>query len=175
MADKSPRKRSRVVESCAHRRTRVKLGDAAVPAAELSRSNPSELLPANADGNIATDNETDDENELSDSSEDPSSESSGEEGSEDDSEDSLAESHEQQEESAVVNLRANRGKKPSMKFSKDDLGPDIRDFLKDFLPQLKAANDELEAERQAGTLKNRKIEAEDDGEGQYIEMVGLCS
>jgi hypothetical protein len=33
-----------------------------------------------------------------------------------------------------------------MKLDKDELGPDIRSFLKDFLPQLKDANDELESQ-----------------------------
>lgn len=52
---------------------------------------------------------------------------------------------------------------------------DMRDFLRDFLPKLKKANEELEEERRRGTLEKRRIEV--DGEegkeevgGQYIEM-----
>jgi hypothetical protein len=58
-----------------------------------------------------------------------------------------------------------------MKLPQEDT--DIREFLKDFLPKLKAANEELEAERKAGTLEKKKIEADDgaeEAEGQYIEM-----
>lgn len=105
-----------------------------------------------------------DSSEMSDSSEEPSSESSSEDEDEEESD------TETQAEPKVENLRANRGQKPEMRFNKDEMGPDIRTFLKDFLPQLKAANDELEAERKAGTLKNRKIEAEGEEDGQYIEM-----
>ncbi|KAF1921556.1 hypothetical protein BDU57DRAFT_439951 [Ampelomyces quisqualis] len=104
---------------------------------------------------------SDSDSELSESSEEPSDESSGDSGSgsEDDS------------ENAVVNLRAGQGQKPKMTFDKSALGPDIRDFLKDFLPQLKAANDELEAKRRAGTLKSREIEMTDaDDQEQCIEM-----
>jgi hypothetical protein len=115
--------------------------------------------------------DSDDSSELSESSEEPSSESSSEEsegGNEESDEESDARS---QDETTIENLRANRGKKPVMKLSQYDLGPDIRTFLKDFLPQLKAANDELEAERRAGTLKQRAIDAgSEEEEGQYIEM-----
>jgi hypothetical protein len=114
---------------------------------------------------VPTETDPYESSELSDSSEAPSSESSSEEEGDEESD------AEPRDEVKVENLRANRGKKPQMKLSKDDMGPDIRTFLKDFLPQLKAANDELEAERKAGTLKHRTIEAEGEEEGQYIEMV----
>jgi hypothetical protein len=69
----------------------------------------------------------------------------------------------------------NRGTKPIMKFGDEDLGPDIRDFLKDFLPQLKAANEELEAQKKAGTLKSLDtVEGHEEGEA-YIEMVNTLS
>lgn len=75
-------------------------------------------------------------------------------------------------EPEVVNLRANRGKKPTYKLDEEEFGPDIRTFLKDFLPQLKASNEELEAQRKEGTLKKREIEVVDEEEDeQYIEMV----
>ncbi|KAF2276350.1 uncharacterized protein EI97DRAFT_458291 [Westerdykella ornata] len=167
------RKRLQDVKICDHRRTRPKLGtpasnESAVPARSASRaastSGASDIRDMDSEGS----------SELSESSEEPSSESSSDAASEstsdDDDDDSGSETADERNESGPVNLRANRGEKPHMRISKDELGPDIRDFLKDFLPQLKAANEELEAERQAGTLENRKIETEGDGEGEYIEM-----
>jgi hypothetical protein len=72
-------------------------------------------------------------------------------------------------------LRAGQGTKPVMKLSKKEMGPDIRTFLKDFLPQLKAANDELMAHKKAGTLKSREIDMTDADEAEeYIEMVGAA-
>ncbi|KAH9871523.1 hypothetical protein IAQ61_005703 [Plenodomus lingam] len=71
---------------------------------------------------------------------------------------------------SITNLRANRGPKPAFKLSAhEDFGPDIRDFLKDFLPRLKAANEELEAQKRAGTLTSLDKGPEDEGE-PYIEM-----
>ncbi|KAF2126656.1 hypothetical protein P153DRAFT_297935 [Dothidotthia symphoricarpi CBS 119687] len=113
----------------------------------------------------------DDSSELSSSSEEPSDESS-----DDDSDEELEDAVDQD---GVVNVRANRGKKPVMKLNKNEMGPDIRVFLKEFLPQLKAANDELAAQKKAGTLKS--IDAMDGVEGgqgaaevdedkDYIEM-----
>ena len=139
--------------------------------------------PAAAAPADATDTNTDSESELSESSEEPSDLSSSDEeddGEDDDEADHAGEDskstqmeldeHQQQDE--VVNLRANRGQKPTFKLSEDELGPDIRTFLKDFLPQLKAANEELEAQRKAGTLKKREIDAVDaDEDKEYIEMV----
>lgn len=106
--------------------------------------------------------------ELSESSEEPSDLSS----SEDEDDKHSKKESEATNEPDVVNLRANRGQKPSYKLDEEDLGPDIRTFLKDFLPKLKAANEELEEERNRGTLKKREIDAvEGDEDQQYIEMV----
>lgn len=108
--------------------------------------------------------------ELSESSEDPSDLSS----SEDEDDENTEMDVETQQEPEVVNLRANRGQKPTYKLDKEEFGPDIRTFLKDFLPQLKAANEELEAQRKEGTLKNREIDTADGQENeQYIEMVSI--
>ena len=110
----------------------------------------------------------DESSELSESSEEPSDLSS----SEDEDEGSTKMEVEESKEPEVVNLRANRGQKPTYKLDDEELGPDIRTFLKDFLPKLKAANEELEAERSQGTLKKREIDAvEGAEEEQYIEMV----
>jgi hypothetical protein len=128
--------------------------------------------PAAAAPAQATDANTDSESELSESSEEPSDLSSSDEDDEDedkecaeDNKSTHMELDGQEDEDQVVNLRANRGQKPTFK-------PDIRTFLKDFLPQLKAANEELEAQRKAGTLKKREIDAVDaDEDKEYIEMV----
>ena len=117
-------------------------------------------------------NSGDESSELSESSEEPSDLSS----SEDEDEESTKMYAEAPKEPEVVNLRANRGQKPTYKLDDEDLGPDIRIFLKDFLPQLKAANEELEAERKQGTLKKREIDAvEGEDNEQYIEMVRLVN
>jgi hypothetical protein len=136
-------------------------------------------VPAAAAPAQATDANTDSESELSESSEEPSDLSSSDEDDEDedkecadDNKSTHMELDGQEDEDQVLNLRANRGQKPTFKLDQEELGPDIRTFLKDFLPQLKAANEELEAQRKAGTLKKREIDAVDaDEDKEYIEMV----
>ena len=154
-------------ESTANPRKRVRFsGD---DSSEPSISDESALV-ATSVGEYSTDaseHESDTESELSESSEEPSSDELSED--EDDEEHTEMELDDQ-EQDGVINLRANRGKKPVMKLDKEELGPDIRDFLKDFLPQLKAANEELEAQKKAGTLKSIDTAGEEDEE-QYIEMV----
>lgn len=122
------------------------------------------------------DSASDSDSELSESSEDPSSESSSED--ENDTEQSKSTNAKQQarrrKNDGITNLRAGQGQKPIMRLDKNELGPDIRDFLKDFLPQLKAANEELVAHRKAGTLKSREIDMVDaPEEEEYIEMVSF--
>ena len=145
---------------------RVKL-TSDTPSATSDRpvSDQSGQIPKSTPGG---DVDMDSESELSTSSEEPSSESGSEDEDESDGDGQGAD--------GVVNLRANRGIKPTFKLDRDELGPDIRPFLKDFLPKLKAANEELEAARKAGTLKDRAIERTDEdgvegGDEQYIEMV----
>lgn len=175
----SLKKRSRPLGDCTRRRTRTKLSPPSnSSASDQSVSDNSALIPTITShrSTEASDVDTDasDSSELSESSEEPSSESSS--SSEDDS-DEGSELEDEEAEMGVVNLRANRGKKPSMKLRKnelDELGPDIRPWLKDFLPQLKAANDELEADRRAGKLTDKEIETDAEGKEQYIEMVSLC-
>lgn len=172
------KKRQRQVEDCTHRRTRTKLNAVTTSSAsESSVSDQSALIPTSVP-NDSTDAsnveiDSDDSSDVSESSQEPSSESSSEDNDESDS-------HiETDNEDAIVNLRANRGKKPKIKLGPGALGPDITSFLKDFLPQLKAANERLEVEREAGTLKDMEIERENDVEGDvgehYIEMVGQPS
>lgn len=153
-------------EQLVHRRKRVRfVGD---DSSEPSISGESSLVPTSVgeQSTDASDYDSESGSELSESSEEPSDDSSDDES---DGEDTEMELDEHQGSDGVVNLRANRGKKPIMRLDKEELGPDIRDFLKDFLPQLKAANEELEAQKKAGTLKSLDAEVTEDGE-PYIEM-----
>lgn len=166
--------------TCSHRRTRSRLtpplaADSSSTSEPSISSDTSALIPTSVpeDSTDATgaEHDSDTESDLSESSEDPSSDSSSDNGSNIDSDD--AESDNEAEMSgdgqSRVNLPANRGKKPVMKLRKKELGEDMRPWLKEFLPRLRAANEELEKERVTGTLKDKMIERE-DGEGQYIEM-----
>lgn len=123
----------------------------------------------------ASDLDSDSGSELSSSSEEPSDESSSEEDSSDDGDDTEMEDNTERGANTaplnptVENVRANRGTKPVMRLDKEELGPDIRSFLKDFLPQLKAANEELEMQRKAGTLRSLDAEPEEE-DAPYIEM-----
>ncbi|KAF1973779.1 hypothetical protein BU23DRAFT_123945 [Bimuria novae-zelandiae CBS 107.79] len=140
-------------------------------------SDHSVLLPTSVPED--TTEASDDESWVSESSEEPSDESDieeSEDGSDagDDGDEDEEEGKEDSEhgEDTVVNIRANRGERPSYKLPEDEELEDIRPFLKDFLPQLKAANEELEAQREAGTLRTSEIIGDEDGdsEEQYIEM-----
>jgi hypothetical protein len=157
-------------EAVPHRRKRVRFSP--TNSSEPSVSDLASTTAASSTTTHASDYGSDDSgSSLSESSEEPSSDesSSSEEDDEDSGEDT--EMEDQAAPSGVVNLRANRGKKPVMKLGEDeDLGPDIRGFLKDFLPKLKESNEELERQRQAGTLKSLDAGGEEEGE-PYIEMV----
>ena len=153
----------------AHRRKRTRTSSKNSSEASVPSKSDSTVEASNAPSKStdAGDLDSGDESsELSESSEEPSDLSSSED------EESSKMDVEAPKEPEVVNLRANRGQKPTYKLDEEELGPDIRTFLKDFLPKLKAANDELEAERNQGTLKNREIDAVNgDDNAQYIEMV----
>lgn len=151
------------------KRTKISPADSSEPSVSSQSGSQLKASSALAESTNASNQDSGDESsELSESSEEPSDLSS----SEDDDEEITNRDVEAPAEPAVVNLRANRGQKPTYKLDEEDLGPDIRTFLKDFLPQLKAANEELEAERKQGALKKREIDAVDGEEDeQYIEMV----
>jgi len=162
-----------VHEAVAHRSKRVRFSNEP-ESSPPSISSDSALASTNAADDSTTNasdfGTSDSDSELSESSEEPSSDESSSEEEDDDGEDTEMELEEPQSQDGVVNLRANRGTKPIMKLGNEDLGPDIRGFLKDFLPQLKAANEELEAQKKAGTLKSlESVEGQDEGE-PYIEM-----
>ncbi|KAF2466029.1 uncharacterized protein BDR25DRAFT_191227, partial [Lindgomyces ingoldianus] len=158
-----------------HRRTRAKVSQPtdSTSASKLSLSDESPLIPAGIpqDSTIASDLSNDSESELSDLSESSEATSSGV-SSDDDSDDEESQlATDNENEDGIINLIANRGKKPSIKLSKDDNASDLQAHLKHFLPKLAAANVELEAAEKAGTLMMKKIEVDDgEEEGQYIEM-----
>ncbi|KAF2646068.1 hypothetical protein P280DRAFT_464335 [Massarina eburnea CBS 473.64] len=174
-------------DRAANRAKRAKLQHSYSTSASPGPSTLSEgsaLLPTGVpeDSTEASDCESDVSSEVSESSEEPSDES------EDESDDEETEGIDGEEaggegEETVVNVRANRGKKPTMRIQEDDMGDDIRPFLKDFLPKLRAANEELEAQRAAGTLVTAEIADKADANGdinadggdggddeQYIEL-----
>ncbi|KAJ4356617.1 uncharacterized protein N0V89_004653 [Didymosphaeria variabile] len=161
------------VYDCAKRlKTNHESSDSATSTVSLEPKTLSTSAPEVTKG--SSDHESDDESWVSESSEEPSEESSEEDSSEaqDDDEREMDEEGVQQDAEEVVNLRANRGKRPDFKLPGDEELDDIRPFLKDFLPKLKAANEELEAQKKAGTLQSSEIigDEEADGEEQYIEM-----
>lgn len=169
---KRPRNPSR--EPCQGRHSRIKLSPESSTASEPSISEDSALIPTSlsSDSTAASEADTDSESELSDSSSDPSSsDESDSDGSalSDNAENSEIETDGEE----VTNLRKDRGGKPDIKMRKDETATDLRSRLKSFLPQLAASNEELEAERKAGTLKQREIDKGEDGDGEYIEMVGF--
>jgi len=104
------------------------------------------------------------ESELSISSEDPSSESSSDGEGEANSDSDHASVVDGGEE--ITNVRV--GSKPTMK--REDTAASLIQRLQHFIPEMKAANQELEKERAAGTLERRNIEKVEDEEGQHIEM-----
>lgn len=154
-----------------HRHKRVRFATDSSSSPTHSTSDNSTLAPTDS-STAASDYDSDSDTSMSESSSDPSSESSSEDGESDEDEDTASESNlpDYTGRNGITSLRAGQGKKPTMKIDQDELGPDIRDFLKDFLPQLKKANEELEMQKKAGTLKG--IDAEEGAEGEtYIEMV----
>lgn len=155
------------------RTKRVKLQHDSSPGASTV-SDDAALVPTTVpdDTTDNTDADSDQSSDVSESSEEPSDESSEEASDEDD----IPADGGVQNDNGIVNLRANRGEKPVMKLGKLD-ADDIRPFLKDFLPKLKAANEELEVQRRAGTLKTAEMEegGSEEGEEQYIELVSHSS
>lgn len=170
---------TRTNEALAHRRKRVRFdGDSSASASSLSEE--SALVPTSVTDHStdASDIASESDSDMSSSSEEPSDDSSSEEDDDDDEDvedghsgDGHHDTHMADTQEDVTNLRANQGVKPVMKLNQEELGPDIRDFLKDFLPQLKKANEELEAQKKAGTLKSMDTADEEEKEdATYIEM-----
>lgn len=99
------------------------------------------------------------DSDLSSSSEEPSSVSSGSDS--DELDDSVADSD---YNSDVINLRI--GGKPTMRLCPAHTAPgfDLLAKVRDFMPQIHAANEELDQERAEGTLDKRKLEIDDNEE-----------
>ena len=111
--------------------------------------------------------------ELSESSEDTSSPSSSdEESSEEESEgENNSDGAEHSDENKRINVVPGKREKPNPKYIQNDEFKALKARLDAFLPKMAAANEELERQRQAGTLKT--LEAADNAEGEYIELVIL--
>ena len=95
-------------------------------------SDTSSRIPSSAiEPRVDTD---DSESDLSESSEEPSDESSDDSPSEaeNEDEDMDEELDDDEGQDGVVNLRANRGKKPVMKLQQDDLGQIYESFSRNF-------------------------------------------
>ncbi|KAH9877697.1 hypothetical protein J1614_002914 [Plenodomus biglobosus] len=172
-----------------HRRKRARFTPSDPSASDASTLAPTATPSMTTDASDLSLSDTD--SELSSSSEEPSDESSEEEEEEEEEEDSDDDGDDDEHSTTsppttttttnppptqITNLRLNRGPKPAFKLNAtEDLGPDIRAFLADFLPRLKAANEELEAQKRAGTLRGLEVEGEGEGGGEgegepYIEM-----
>ncbi|KAF2202790.1 hypothetical protein GQ43DRAFT_298999 [Delitschia confertaspora ATCC 74209] len=162
------------------RRTRIKFSPPETNStSEVSQPENSSVFSTSrpSESAAASDVDSDSESELSESSSDPSSASStDEESSSDEEEDEVQqeeakeEGSSEEEDNVIIDIIPRPAEKPKMRLS--EIGNNVSDLkarLQSFLPQLKAANEELERERRAGTLKNRVIEG-DEGGGEYIEM-----
>jgi Domain of unknown function (DUF4598) len=137
--------------------------DSTIPSATILTANSTDAISAHNETDN-TDLETD--SELSVSSSEPSDLDS------DSDSDASSESGFEFEdaESKIINLRS--GTKPKIEISEEHGAPSILDKLREFMPKMKAANDELEVEREDGTLYRRNLEIVDEEEGgQIIEMV----
>jgi hypothetical protein len=113
--------------------------------------------------------EVDSESELSTSSEEPSSTSESEEereeqeGNDNDDPDHSPASHADEER---TNVRP--GSRPHI--TKEEADGSLLKRLKHFLPEMREANEQLDREREAGTLDKRNIEHCDEDK-PHIEMV----
>jgi hypothetical protein len=109
--------------------------------------------------------------DIEDSNSDDSSSEEEEESSDDSSSDEEdSDREEEEDEQEITNVRP--GVKPEIR-KVPDVGAGLLDRLRSFLPQMEKANEELEKERDAGTLAERSLEVVGDEDGPYIEMVGL--
>ncbi|QDS77191.1 hypothetical protein FKW77_002459 [Venturia effusa] len=137
---------------------------AAETSSETSRTSTNNVIFSDHDSISQATNQTDldSDSDLSTSSEDPSSDS--EDGSDDESDTTDRASIADDE--GVTNLRP--GTKPNMQLA--SLKGGLLQRLKTFIPELAAANQELDKERLDGTIERRNIEQVDEGEGPFIEL-----
>ena len=148
--------------------------DAAAHAAAESNSDSSYVSAAAAvfsesegESDTAYSSHEQSDSDLSTSSEEPSSDESD---SDEDGEGSDEEADQDLDaEEEITNVRP--GNKPNIK--KEGTDSSLLRRLKSFLPEMHEANEQLDKEREAGTLDKRNIEACDEN-GQHIEMVSGC-
>jgi hypothetical protein len=129
-------------------------------AAAIFSDSDSGVSTETAQTDVEDSNSDDSSTEEEDSSSDDSS--SEEEDSDQD--------EEEQEQQEITNVRP--GVKPEIR-RVPDVGTGLLDRLRSFLPQMEKANEELEKERDAGTLGERSLEVVGEQDGPYIEMVCL--
>lgn len=108
------------------------------------------------------------ESELSTSSDEPSSESDDSDTEKGDMDDVNSCSDGQTTSRTENRPTIRPGGKPNIKLGKMD--DSLLKRLRQFMPQMEAANEEIEEERAAGILAERNIEITEDDE-PYIEMV----
>jgi len=113
---------------------------------------------------VTPETETGSDSELSESSEEPSSPSSS--SSDEDEDESEAD---RQEDVTVVRVGAKPEIQPAAR-----LGAGLLQRLRSFMPEMEKANEQLQRERVDGTLGERSLEVDAEGQGAYIEMVGFC-
>ncbi|KAE9973210.1 hypothetical protein EG327_009241 [Venturia inaequalis] len=133
---------------------------------ETSRTSATDTIFSDNESISQATNQTDidSDSDLSTSSEEPSSESDDDSDSGNESETTGRASTQDSED--ITNLRP--GTKPNMKLGAMRGG--LLQRLKTFIPELAAANQELDRERLDGTIERRNIERVDEGDGTFIEL-----
>ena len=153
--------------------------DRAAQAATESNSDSSYVSAAAAvfsDSEGASDTDHTDVESATDgsiSSEEPSSISSDSEDESDDESSDMRRDTTPVGESGERRINVRAGTKPSIR--REETGGSLLQRLQNFLPEMKASNEELEREREEGTLGRRNIECADEDDGPHIEMVSTCS
>lgn len=132
---------------------------------ETSRTSANDAVFSDNESTTHTTNQTDvdSDSDLSSSSEEPSSESEDDSDGESDTIDRAS----VRGDNGITNLRP--GTKPEMKLGAVKGG--LLQRLKTLLPELEAANQVLEKEKQDGTIERRNIERVEEGDGPFIELV----
>lgn len=108
-----------------------------------------------------------------DESDDSDSSSSEESDSEISSDDESSDEDDEIDEAALLQALARDIQANGVSGDEDDGQeslPDLQTRLRDFLPKLKAANDDLEKLRQNGGLNDRILDNAEEKDGRYVEM-----
>jgi hypothetical protein len=161
-----------VIEDLSQRDIKVLKTDAAVQAAIETNSDTSYVSAAAAvfseseeEDDTPRSSQPESDSELSTSSEEPSSEEESEDSQNEDVGSSAEVVAAEEETDEIINIRP--GSKPNITREGQDVG--LKNKLKNFLSEMQQADEELNIERQAGTLDKRNIEACEEGE-PHVEM-----